>query len=605
MSVYISREHRFQILIRTIAVSALLISLLQGTLFILDFNRSMQNVVFICIALLTLITAWKCLQNFKSHLMTLVVILLLCQLGIFVFNLIRTVPPFPFRLLQVAILLLYLSLLISALLILSWRINPTKIYLLIFSIALGCFIGETMLGLLNHYTKRNLPSGPIWNFSAESHPILGYTYSPYSVGKIFYPDDPRGYFEKEDSPLIYWSLNVSKGDKANLIHYPDKPDIFRIEIKAVESHIPPYIGLKQEEFVVRSNMPYALKFRAQADSPRQITVSVSNMVKNLGLYRTIELTNKWQTFYLRFIAKADDRDASINFNLGGSVVPVEFSNVRLKSLSDGQTIRPRPHTYYISYKFNAFGCRGRDYAIPKRNGTVRILLLGDSLTMGVGVREEDTFASQLESILNMDRESSSSKTDFEVINCGIAGYGTEEERLFYELNVKKYEPDVILLVIFWNDDMSWKEEIDKGYVNRIPGKFESLIFLWGVIQEYRYKKPSPNFSRSIKEILKLNKEASRNNARLVVVFFRDIPDDLDSRTLGRAWKNLINTVTEGLADTDIPVLDLGKAFFREHAEWELRVHKIDGHLNEVAHGIAARELFSFLQAKDLLKSQEK
>jgi len=605
MSTYVSREHRFQTLFRAIAGSALLISLLQGTFFILEFNRPIQNVVFICIALLTLITAWKCLQNFKSHLMSLVVILLLCQLGIFAFNLIRTVPPFPYRLLQVATLFLYLSTFISALLILSSRINPAKIYLLIFSIALACFIGDAILGLFTHYTKRNLPSGPIWDFRTESHPILGYTYSPYSVGKIFYPDDPRGYFEKEDARLIHWGLNVRKGDKATLIHYSDKPDIFRIEIKAAETRIPPYIRLKQEELVVESNKPYALKFRARADSPRQVTVSVSNMVKNLGLYRTIELTNKWQNFYLRFIAKADDKNASINFNLGGSAAPVEFSNVRLKSLSDGQTIRPRPHTYYISYKFNAFGCRGRDYAIPKRNGTVRILILGDSLTMGVGVREEDTFASQLESVLNIDRKLSNSRNHYEVINCGVGGYGTEEERLFYDLIAKKYEPDVILLVMFWNDDMSWKDEIDKGYVNRIPGKFESLIFLWGLIQKYRYKKPFPNFSRSVKEILELNKEASKNNARLAVVFFRDFPDYLDSRTLARAWKSLINTVTEGLGDTDIPVLDLGKAFFREHAEWELRVHKIDGHLNEIAHGIAARELFSFLQASDLLRTKEK
>jgi hypothetical protein len=334
-------------------------------------------------------------------------------------------------------------------------------------------------------------------------------------------------------------------------------------------------------------------------------VSVGNLENSLGLVRTVELTNSWQEYNLRFIATADDDEGSINFNLGGSAAPVELSNARLKSLSDGKTIKPRPYSYCISYKFNAFGCRGRDYEIPKRKGTVRILFLGDSITLGAGVREDDTFASRLESLLNMEKNPSNSTNHYEVINCGIGGYGTEEERLFYELIGKKYEPDVIILVMFWNDDLSWVKELERGYVERIPGKYESLVYLWSMIQEFRFKRPSPDFSGNVKEIRQLNEQALTDGARLVVVFFRDKSDENLQTPLGRVWMILVNTVTQGLEGTGISVIDLGRAFFREYAEWQLRVHEIDGHLNEVAHGIAARELFSFLQANDLLKTQEK
>jgi len=611
MSIYISREHRFQILIRTIAVSALLISLLQGTLFILDFNRSLQNVIFICIALLTLITAWKCLQNFKSHFMTLVVILLLCQLAIFVFNLIRTVPPFPFRLLQVAILLLYLSLLISALLILSWRINPTKIYLLIFSIALACFIGETTLGVLNHSAKRHYTqSSTIWSGLIKTHPILGLIYPPYSTLKTYYDDNPRGYFLKEDLLRSKWRLYIHEDNDANLIFYHDKSDIVRLDIKKSETKIPWHIQLDQDGLSIKSGNTYTVKFQARADSPRNIAVAVGNMNSELGLYKNVELTNKWQSYNLEFIATKDEDNAILKFNFGSSNVSVELSNVTLKSLPEGQSIEPILHRYYISYKFNAFGCRGRDYDIPKRKGTKRILLLGDSFTMGVGVREEDTFSTQLESLLNIEKNSSDSEINYEVINCGISGLGTKEERSFYELFGKKYEPDLILLVMVWNDDTSWKEEIDKGYVNRSPGKFESLINLWGLIQKYRHKKPSPNFSRNVKEILELNKEVSKNNARLGIVFFRNLPDASEYKknipdydyliNISLVWQNLVSTIEEGLKYSDIPMLDLRNSLLEEYPFGELWVQETDSHANEIAHRIAAKAIVDFLRKENLL-----
>ena len=50
---------------------------------------------------------------------------------------------------------------------------------------------------------------------------------------------------------------------------------------------------------------------------------------------------------------------------------------------------------------------------------------------------------------------------------------------------------------------------------------------------------------------------------------------------------MIDTVTDGLRCTDIPMLDLGAVLERNHSFGELIVHRVDEHPNEIAHKAAA------------------
>lgn len=281
------------------------------------------------------------------------------------------------------------------------------------------------------------------------------------------------------------------------------------------------------------------------------------------------------------------------FRVGESDVPVELADIKLSSLPDGAPIEPHLRkSYYVSYRFNELGCRGRDYPIPRRNSTYRILLLGDSVTLGAGVYEEDTFAHQLERLLNEQVETQSSGNIYEVINRGVSGYATREERLFYELFASRYEPDIVLLVMVGNDDISWTDKVKIGYVKRRPGKLEHLLSSWHRIQKHRYKLPFPDFSGNLEEIIQLRNNVQEQGARLAVVIF--------NHRVGKDWTQLINTVTKGLQGTDIPLLVLGDAF-RKYSHEDLVVHeRLDNHPNEIAHGIAAQQIKGFLQNKDLL-----
>jgi hypothetical protein len=106
------------------------------------------------------------------------------------------------------------------------------------------------------------------------------------------------------------------------------------------------------------------------------------------------------------------------------------------------------------------GLRDPRTSYEKPPGTYRIVLLGDSFVEGVQVQEQETVARQLETILN---QRSSRKV--EVINAGVAAYGTAQELLYYEDEVSRFQPDAVLLFFFpWNDvkNNSYHLEIPDG-----------------------------------------------------------------------------------------------------------------------------------------------
>ena len=103
--------------------------------------------------------------------------------------------------------------------------------------------------------------------------------------------------------------------------------------------------------------------------------------------------------------------------------------------------------FVVRYRFDRFGCRGVDRAIPLGSDSFRILALGGSETFGVGVHEADTFSSLLERMLNATTNTGSVALSFEVVNCGVARYDARQARLFYELVVAEYQPHLVLLAV--------------------------------------------------------------------------------------------------------------------------------------------------------------
>jgi lysophospholipase L1-like esterase len=97
------------------------------------------------------------------------------------------------------------------------------------------------------------------------------------------------------------------------------------------------------------------------------------------------------------------------------------------------------HRYRESY--NSHGYRGPEHSVKKTQGTLRVVVLGDSFVDGSEVGDDELFTWQLQEGLQ----------GVEVINLGVYGYSTAQELITLEHVGLKYDPDIVLLVTLTND----------------------------------------------------------------------------------------------------------------------------------------------------------
>ena len=99
----------------------------------------------------------------------------------------------------------------------------------------------------------------------------------------------------------------------------------------------------------------------------------------------------------------------------------------------------------LDYTINSSGMRGPEVTEPKRG--YRIIALGNSCTFGWGVAFEDTWAHQLEIMLNEQLPD----RGVEVINAGVPGYSSHQGKQYLEGELFSLEPDMVLVMLGFND----------------------------------------------------------------------------------------------------------------------------------------------------------
>jgi hypothetical protein len=114
----------------------------------------------------------------------------------------------------------------------------------------------------------------------------------------------------------------------------------------------------------------------------------------------------------------------------------------------GWKLRPRLEAWYTRegrafVRVNAAGMRDRDHALEKPAGVYRIAVLGDSYAEARHVAAEQTFWALLPERLEDCGFARGARV--EVLNFGIAGYGTAQQYLLFESMAARYRPDLVLL----------------------------------------------------------------------------------------------------------------------------------------------------------------
>jgi lysophospholipase L1-like esterase len=137
----------------------------------------------------------------------------------------------------------------------------------------------------------------------------------------------------------------------------------------------------------------------------------------------------------------------------------------------------KPDVHKSIFQTNSQGLLGEEISIEKPKDTYRILLLGDSAPVGLGLQKrEEAFGEQLIEILNQRLP----QNKFELINAAVSGYTSLQGLTFLKNYGLSYSPDLII-VYFGNNDAS-----KNGYISdkELMSKNQSLIGFLGFLNHF-------------------------------------------------------------------------------------------------------------------------
>lgn len=93
---------------------------------------------------------------------------------------------------------------------------------------------------------------------------------------------------------------------------------------------------------------------------------------------------------------------------------------------------------------NSLGMRGPE---PRGNGARRVLVLGDSCTMGWRVADDESYPAVLQSLL----AARPGEPPVDVLNAGLAGYTSHQGLVYLREHGLALDPDVVVIAFGWND----------------------------------------------------------------------------------------------------------------------------------------------------------
>lgn len=258
---------------------------------------------------------------------------------------------------------------------------------------------------------------------------------------------------------------------------------------------------------------------------------------------------------------------------------------------------------------NSKGFRGQDTDFVKENGKVRVAFLGDSFTLGIGVKDEDTLPYRVEMELKKhDR-------NIEVLNFGVSGHDPAAEVRLLEQYVLKFDPDIVVIVLFLNDadrtatirflsrPVILARVRQYSYsIGLLVGSIERIRLSRMMVRHYQegFLDSSPGY-QAVKSSLREGRLLSEKHGFSLVVALYPVLFRLDD---GYPFRNIHRQIGDFCREEKIAFVDLFPAFEGKRDK-EMWVHPTDQHPNETAHRLADRELADYILREGILEAVRK
>jgi len=299
---------------------------------------------------------------------------------------------------------------------------------------------------------------------------------------------------------------------------------------------------------------------------------------------------------------------------------------------------------------NSLGLReGRELG-RKSDDTFRILSIGDSFAMAVGVDADDSYARLLERAL----KDSISGRRVEVVNAGVPGYNTRQEGAYLVDEGLALQPDLLLLQFYVGNDIidnHWEPRVKAidGYLasgaapaGTLPPQVRSFLernsqlyaFVWPLVRTMRdpgYRAERQRLAERFLSVYKTDETddlkkmwattraqlgamsaiAKERGIPLAVVVIPD-PIQVDAEKWSRTLRGTggvsgdldrakpSRRIAEFCADLGVPVVDLLPVFEKASPGEPTYLH-LDGHWTRRGNAIAADAMRDLLVRAHLLE----
>lgn len=240
----------------------------------------------------------------------------------------------------------------------------------------------------------------------------------------------------------------------------------------------------------------------------------------------------------------------------------------------------------VDISTNSLGFRASEL---KSHGK-RILALGDSLTLGWGVPQAETFVARLENAL----QEKEPRTQF--LNLGIGNSNLTQLRAKFEIEGQSLNPDGVVYFWYINDAEATQIEKPESLLGKsiltafLAHSFHNLAQSLHLKKDFRevynnhYQLES--WQAFKKELQKLQFAAGPGKLKVIL-----LPDFRDLKNY--PFIEIHRQVRELCTDLGIPHLDLLSAF-QDKDSSELWVSADDPHPNSKAHEMIAKEVQGFI-----------
>ncbi|MEE9543782.1 MAG: SGNH/GDSL hydrolase family protein, partial [Thermodesulfobacteriota bacterium] len=240
--------------------------------------------------------------------------------------------------------------------------------------------------------------------------------------------------------------------------------------------------------------------------------------------------------------------------------------------------------YDTTYSINSLGLRGSE---PKRKkDAINIVVVGDSISFGLGLEGDYVYPVVLEKKLNSWAEQNNLSLDFEVYNCSVPGYNSEQEYFFCKNLVEATKPTIVIWQVYYNDIYPPMQYAMGNLIYNFEQKFPShLLFL---LNSYLYRNKIHNKigPEGVYTSLKSMAEITSNIDAKFVTFIA--PAAFELKNLDKLKKDSVGFV-KLLKRAPSEYIDIISAF-NGFSKEDIQVRPKDGHWNRIGHELVADKL---------------